>query len=131
MARQQGLGAQNYQGSLNQGAIQNQMYQGMAQQGLLGQAQSLNAQMQMRTNMEDPDYDMFLKYAQLEDGDMIRMFLKENKSIVDDAEAAASRMIENAKAAQEKHESRFYEWCAKFKRHITKDRVINKLKAFL
>lgn len=111
------------QGNGMQNAIaaqQAQYYKGLSNQPIysLGPSWNMGAQ-------SDQEYQMFQKYAHLEDGELIRLFLSENQDIIKVAEETAARMIEQAKAAQKEHDNKFWTWCAKFRKQLTPERVKN------
>lgn len=103
--------------SQQMGSLQAQAYQGGI---LLGQA-----------DYSDLEYNMFKKYAHLEDGELLRLFLEENKKIDTQAQAEANAILSKAEQDKEHHMEIFWQWCAKYKKHLTKERLEEKLKAFL
>lgn len=125
---------------------QNYSQQNMANQSQLQNAQALNQQYQgmavqsMQGNMilgqlgasfpRDEDYDMFRKYAHLEDGELIRLFYDEQLTSFKVAEELARQIVANAETKKLESEKKFFAWCAKYKRHLTKERI-DKLKPFL
>lgn len=78
----------------------------------------------------DIDYQMFLKYAELSDGELMNRFYDEELVYKENLE----RQIEFLKSQTEKyianHRIAFLNWVARYRKQITEDRL-NNLKAFL
>lgn len=76
------------------------------------------------------DYQMFLKYAELSDGELMNRFYDEELAFKESLE----RQIEFLKSQTERdiaaHRIAFLNWVAKYRKQITEDRL-NNLKAFL
>ena len=110
--------AQNNQ---NQGLLQ--QYQATVPFGATGSSGS-------SSSFAISDYQMFLKYAELSDGELMNCFYDEELAFKENLE----RQIEFLKSQTERdiaaHRIAFLNWVAKYRKQITEDRL-NNLKAFL
>ena len=103
-------------------------------QSMLGRVQGLQQAYQSGAtgspSSYDLDYQMFLKYAELSDGELMNCFYDEELFYKENLE----RQIEFLKAQTERdiaaHRISFLNWVAKYRKQITEKRL-DELKAFL
>ena len=76
------------------------------------------------------DYQMFLKYAELSDGELMNSFYDEEKCIKDKLEMQIEVLKAQAEIEIAVHRMSFIKWVSKYRKQITEKRL-NDLKAFL
>lgn len=82
------------------------------------------------TSSEYDEFLLFKKYAYLTDAELMETYLNEHKDILAEAESRAKIILDIAAQEQEIHKKIFSEWCSKYRKNITVERI-NNLKAFL
>jgi len=103
-----------------------------AAQGLAGQYSIMIGQGGNRINLsDDPDYQMFKKYAHLSDQEMMEVFLTEQRENMKLAEEGAAMLIQKAKDRNQAAKEQFWEWCKKYQRNMTEEKFNTYFKVFL
>ena len=116
---------------LNQGYLRQaqQSAQGLNYQAM--QQASINQSLRVQMSDHDPDYQLFKKYAHLTEQEMMEVFLGEQKEMVRQAEEGAKMLVQKAKDRNEEAKKAFWQWCSKFRRHMTEERFNTYFKMFL
>ena len=81
-------------------------------------------------SQEAKDFELFKKYAHLTDAELMETYLDEEKAIKDTKENMIQMAINHAEIISNVHKEQFSEWCAKYRKNITIERI-NNLKAFI
>lgn len=106
-------------------AAQNISLSQMAQQGYYQQQLGMAL-----PSLPDPEYEMFKKYAALDDGELTKLYMEEclADKVQHDQELEAIKKAHDLNCSE--RDNRFFNWCAKYRKSITKERL-DKLRAFL
>ena len=110
--------------------IQQQQLANHYQQAYQQATASLNQPIQHTYNTPDRDYEMFKKYAALEDGEAMRLFAEDYQSKKQIFDASLERIMATKEIALKECKEEFFAFCAKYKKSITQERF-EKLKVFL
>ncbi len=78
----------------------------------------------------DPDYEMFKKCAHMTDQEFTENYLDELKGIDNNLYDAIEALKKQAELKKGRLEQETWDWCAKYRKHMTKERL-EKLKTFL
>lgn len=117
------LGIQGQSNQYGQLAISNNQLYTMSQQGM-------PIPITNGSQFGDFDYELFKKYAHLDDGEIATLFMEETLSSKKEFDQQMDRMMATYKADMQQRENLFFGWCAKYRKSLTKERL-DKLKVFL